>query len=73
MNNKALEDIIEVFEKWNVDIQLVFVNGKPQIDFCYEDENEVSHEIDGFWEERIKAYSLRRYLHDTNTLDHKLN
>ena len=57
--SKALEEIIEVFEKWNVDIQMVFLNSTPLIDFCYEDENGINHELDGFWEERIKAHSLR--------------
>lgn len=58
---EALQEIIDVFDKWNVSVNLVLPDGHyPQLDFIYEDEEGIVHELDGFWEDRIKAYSLGR-------------
>lgn len=56
---KAIEEIKEVFDKWNVSVNLVYVNDKPRLDMTFEDENGNYVELDHFWEDRVKTYNIR--------------
>jgi hypothetical protein len=48
-----------MFGKWNVSVNLVYVNDKPRLDMTFEDENGNYVELDHFLEGRVKAYNIR--------------
>ena len=57
---KALDEIKEVFDKYNITIALVYCNGdmnNPQLELTYEEDGQYVY-LDHYWEGRIKAYNL---------------
>lgn len=60
--NKALKEIKEVFDKYNVKVELTYIvkNGDKlwDMDLSFEGSDGFNYCIDGFWEGRIKAYNL---------------
>ena len=64
MNSKALLEIKEMFDKYNISIQIVYNNKlsvgrcEPELCMYFEDESGLGLELDHFWEDKIKAYNL---------------
>lgn len=54
----AIDEIRSIFNKYNIDVQLVYIDKLPLLDMTFEDENGKTVEID-FWEGRIKAYNIK--------------
>ncbi len=60
-------EIIEIFDKYNIDIQLCFVEGQPVLDFTCEDLDGNYYEVD-CWEDRIKSYTLESFNRSLNNV-----
>lgn len=58
MTKKVINEIAELFEKHNIDIQLVYVDNTPQLEMTFEDEHGQTVYLDRFWQDRIKSYNI---------------